>query len=527
MQNTELSERLAALEFALDSMDWRLLTTQTQQEFSRDGLRIMVELARVMYLKNPIVKRGVEVQRLYVWGQGMSVTAHQPEIQSVINAFNDDVKNQVELTSHQARMHKEIEQQVTGNTFFVFFVNSLTGQIRVRSIPFEEIVDIICDPEDAKTPWYYVRSWSQTNFDTAGGAISTTTKRAYYPDWRYNPVVKPQTINNAPVMWNAPVHHLKTGAFANWKFGVSEIYAAIDWARAYKEFLEDWASIVRAYRKFAFQLTTPGGKSGIAAAKAKLGTTLATGGTGAETNPPPVAGSTFIAGDGVNLTPVRTSGATVAAEDGRRLLLMVAAATGLPETFFGDVSVGTLATASSMDRPTELMMVDRQTLWKDEHQAIYEFVLRWAVKAPQGSLRALGRIDAQRDGDEICERLIWNDGVDGHVDIDFPPILAGDTLKHVQAIVEGVTLGGRQSANVVDAPTLARMILVALGQDDVDEIISRLYPDGEPLPIPSFQDKPQNREGAVTERPRSEAMMVEAVKELRSALVRLREGRGE
>ena len=393
VQNTELSERLAALEFALDSMDWRLLTTQTQQEFSRDGLRILTELARVMYLKNPIVKRGVEVQRLYVWGQGMSVIAHDPEIQAVINAFNDDVKNQVELTSHQARMHKEIEQQVTGNTFFVFFVNNLTGAIRVRSIPFEEIVDIICDPEDAKTPWYYARSWSQTSFDTSGGAISTTTKRAYYPDWRYNPVAKPQTINNAPVMWNAPVHHLKTGSFANWRFGISEIYAAIDWARAYKEFLEDWASIVRAYRKFAFQLTTPGGKSGIAAAKAKLGTTLASGGTGAETNPPPVAGSTFIAGDGVNLTPVRTSGATVAAEDGRRLLLMVAAATGLPETFFGDVSVGTLATASSMDRPTELMMVDRQTLWKDEHQAIYEFVLRWAVKATQGALRTLGRVE--------------------------------------------------------------------------------------------------------------------------------------
>ena len=80
----------------------------------------------------------------------------------------------------------------------------------------------------------------------------------------------------------------------------------------------------------------------------------------------------------------------------------------------------------------------------------------------------------------------------------------------MQAIVEGATLGGRQSANVVDAPTLARMILVALGQDDVDEIISRLYPDGEPLA------------DMHSTMPQSEAMMVEAVKELRSALVRLR-----
>lgn len=519
-ENAELSERLAALEFALENADWRLLTMQADQEFSRDGLRAITELARIMFLKNPLIKRAVKVQRLYVWGQGWSVKASDDEINAVLSAFLDDPKNQVELTGHQARIQKETELQTDGNLFFVFFVNQVTGRVRIRSIPFDEVQEIICNLEDAKDPWYYKRTWTQTAM-MADGAIESKTMTAFYPDWRYNPTVKPDKFGAHSVRWDAPIYHVRVGGFSNWKYGVSEIYAAIDWARAYKEFLEDWASIVRAYRRFAFQLTTPGGKSGIAAAKAKLGTTYGNTGTGAETNPPPVTASTFIAGEGTSLQPVRTSGATVSAEDGRRISLMVAAATGLPETFFGDVSVGTLATATSMDRPTELAMKDRQTLWSDIHTDIFLFVLLWAVKAPQGPLRGLGMIESEVDDGEIVERLIWNEDVDPHIDIDFPPVLYEEIGRRVEAIVNAATLSGRQLAGTMDLPTLTRMLLIALGEDDVDEIVEQLFPNGE---VPE-QAQPSTDQGDVPERPQAEALMVAAVQELRSTLIRLQEGK--
>lgn len=515
-ENVELQERLAALELALEADGWRLLTMQADQEFSREGLRLITELSRIMSLKNPLIKRGVQVQRLYVWGQGWNVKATDPDVGFVIDAFMRDPKNQVELTSHQARMSKETEQTTDGNTFFVFFVNALTGRVRVRTIPFEEVIDIVCDPQDAKSPWYYKRSWSEQTLDVGSGAIQTTAKTAYYPDWRYTPINKPASIGGYPVRWENPIYHVKTGGFSNWKFGCSEIYAAIDWSRAYKEFLEDWASIVRAYRRFAFQLSTPGGKSALAAAKAKLGTTYGAGGLGAETNPAPVVGSTFVAGSDVNLTPVRTSGATVAAEDGRRLLLMVAAAVGLPETFFGDVSVGTLATATSMDRPTELMMRDRQTFWMDIYRAIFEFVLLRAVKAPRGPLRGAGTVVAERDGDEISETVDWN--VDAHIDIDFPPIRAEALDTQMQAIISAATLDGKPPAGTLDLMTTARLMLVALGVDDIDVILGKLF-DAEGNPFAQLPTTPD----PTTEQPTVEAMMINAVSELRDSLMRLRE----
>lgn len=477
-ENGQLSERLAALEMALETADWRRLTMDADNEFSREGLRLIVELARVMALKNPLVKRGVEVQRLYVWGQGWSVQAADKEINAVLTAFLDDPKNQPEL-SHQARGQKETELQTDGNLFFALFPNLATGRVLMRSIPFDEVEDIICNPEDSKEPWYYKRLWTPTATD-ANGATTTRQMSAYYPDWRYTPTDKPATIGSLTVRWSSPLCHIRGSAgYSNWKFGCSEIYASIDWARAYKEFLEDWASIVRAYRRFAFQLSTPGGKQGIAAAKAKLGSTYGSGGTGGETNPPPVVGSTFITGGEASLTPVRTSGATVAAEDGRRLLLMVAASVGLPETFFGDVSVGTLATAESLDRPTELAMKDRQTLWMSIYTALFEYVLLWAVKAPQGPLRALGTVQTAVEDGQIQERVTWHDGVDPHVDIDFPPIVAGNMAERVQAIVRAATLDGKPAAGTFDLATVTRLILSALGEDDIDQMMARLFPDGE------------------------------------------------
>lgn len=488
-ENGQLVERFAALEMALESEGWRRLTMEAEQEFTRAGLRQITDLARIMAVKNPIIKRGIEVQQLYVWGQGWSVKAKDDDIDAVLTNFFDDIRNQAEL-SHQALQEKEKELLTDGNLFFCLFTNALTGRVRVRTIPFAEIESIIFNPQDRKDPWFYCRCWTQETVDLKTGSIQTEQRTAYYPDWRHTPIDRPPTIGSHPVIWSTPICHMRAGGYSDQMFGISEIYASIDWARAYKEFLEDWASIVRAYRRFAFQLNTPGGKQGIAAAKAKLSTTYGNTGTGTDGNPPPVVGSTFISSGEASLQPVRTAGATVSAEDGRRMLLMVAAAVGLPETFFGDVSVGTLATATSLDRPTELKMKNRQTLWADLYAGLFDYVLLQAVRAPKGALAGAGRIVARVEDGQRIESVEWAADVDPHIDIDFPPIVSGDLLARVQAVVSAATLDGKSPAGTLDLITVARMMLIALGEDDVDEILDALFPDGKaewPAPEPTQQ----------------------------------------
>lgn len=478
MTPADLLERLDALENALDTPEWRRLTSEAAQEFTRTGVRNLTELARVMRLKNPLIKRGVEVKKLYVWGQGWTVKAQNEDVQAALDAFLYDAKNDDVLGSHEARMALEIDLETDGNLFFCFFVNQATGRVRVRMIKFDEIDSVIHDPDDAKAPWFYKRVWTEQRTDFATGATQTTSRTAYYPDWRYTPVARPSTIGTYPIYWDRPVYHVKVGGYSNWTFGLCEFYDAIDWAAAYKSFLEDWASIVRSLRRFAWQVTASGGNRGVAAARAKLNSTLTTS-TG-ETNPPPLTGSAFIGGPNDKIAPINTNGATIAAEDGRRLLLMVAASFGLSETFFGDADIGSLATAKSLDRPTELMMLDRQTLWRDVFLNIFNFVLLWAVKAPQGGLRALASATTTIEDGQHEETLVWRNEDDADVAIEFPPLLQHDIPAMVTATVNAATLGkAGMLAGTIDLPTLARILLTTLGVQDADEIVERLFPGGE------------------------------------------------
>lgn len=244
---------------------------------------------------------------------------------------------------------------------------------------------------------------------------------------------------------------------------------------------------MQVYARFALKITTSGGKAGIDKTKDKLGTTIST--TQRETNPPPAPGSSFIRSqnnEGItqaDVDVVRTAGATTSAEDGRRLLLMVCAALKIPETFLGDVSVGTLATAKSLDRPTELAFANRQQLWAYVYHAIIDFIIFCSVKAPKGAINQarIATIGRNEYGEEV---VLWQEDVNAHVDVDFPPIVEHDLQQYVAAVKTAATLDGATPNVLTDNRLLARMFLTALGENDIDEILDQLYPlDDQGNPI--------------------------------------------
>lgn len=500
-ENALLKESLQELELALVTEDagWMRLGDSGANEFSREAIREIGRQARMYWLKNPLVRSGVDTQAHYVFGQDVTIRAVDPEVNEVVQAFLDDAQNRVEFTSHQARMQKEIDLRLSGNLFFCFFVDRRMGRVLVRTIPPDEVDEIVCNPEDAKEPWLYLRSHAQVSMNG-----SMTLERVAHVDWRCTAADLPGTLRGYRVDAEHPVYHVKVGGFGEMRFGVSEVYPALDWAKAYKAFLEDWATLARAYSRFAHKLTLPSAKA-LPAARAKMNTTLGNG--VGESNPPPVTGSTFIATPGVDLSPVRIGGANVSADDGRRMLLMAAAALGLPETFFGDTQAGSLATAKSLDRPTELRMRARQTFWAEVHQDILGYVIEQAVRAG----RLAGRVIAEPDGTPRVELAVdpeTDEPRDTTVRVEFPPILEHDVPERVGAIVDAATLRGQAPAQALDAPTVSRLLLQALGVDDVDSVLDALYPEGED----SAQEAP------IPGEVNTEAMMVAAVREMREAL---------
>jgi hypothetical protein len=519
-------ERFAELELALEDTGWMRQSLAGEREFSRDGLAKMIRIARLSYLKNPLIHNGVEVQSHYVWGQGCSISAKSGPVNDVVQAFLDYRQNAVELTGHAARLMKERQLQVESNLFFVLFTNVSTGFVRIGSINVDEIIEIIKNPDNKNEAWFYKRSWTRRDVDPVIGTTTTKSQQAYYPDWRYTPTAKPKTFGGLAVNWDAPVYHLKTGGIGDMDFGVPEIYSAIDWARAVKEDLENYASIHRALARFAWNLKTKGGAAAVAAAKGKLATTLVSDGSRMEGNPPPVAGSTFIGSDGADLQPVKTAGATSGPDEGRRLWLMASAGLGLPETMMsGDVSTGNLATAKSLDRPTELKMSNRQTLWADVNNDIIAYVIDQAAISANGPLNGHYETDLYTGERKIV--LAPAEGelepMDRSVDVDFPTVLERDVAERIKAIVDAATLGNTMGvkAGTMDDRTLTRLLLSALGEDDIDEMLDLLFPDNATL----AQAGPG--QPAAPAIPPPDPALAEAARELREAVRRMTAAIGE
>lgn len=485
--NELLRESIADLQLALEDQGWQRTMMDGAREFDATGRRKIAELSRVMFLKNPLINRAVTIQSQYVWAQGVSITSDDEETQEFLNAFFDDAKNKAEF-GHQARTLKEQDLQVFGNLFFVLFTDTIEGATRVRTIPLDEVADIICNPDDAKEPWLYKRCWSQPVLNEDSGIVTHQVREAYYPALGYQPDAKRDAIGGAPVLWDSPVYHVKVGALSDMKFGVPETYQAIDWARAYKTFLENWFSIVKAYSRFAWHASGQGGQQLVDRLKTRLEANTGTGGA-YDTNPPATTASTFI-GSGVKLDPIKTAGATTSAEDGRRGLLMVAAAMGLPETFFGDVSTGNLATAKSLDRPTELKFRDRQELWKSILITILEYAIARNQRAANGRLRRAG-------GEKKPQ-----------IRVTFPPILEHDIREQIGAIVQGATLDGK-TPSAITWQTTARLVLEALGVQDVQAELNALEDEWDDAETDEQRTPP----------------VAEALRELRAAITRLHEAR--
>lgn len=490
----ELRERLAEIELALEDRGWLQLSVQGQRELSRVGLRDAVRIARLMFVANPLIKNPVLVQTNYVWGQGCNVTGKAEPINDLVQRWMDDPANRREFTSPTARHMVDIEQQLSGNGLWALFTRPDTGFVRIRGIDIDEIADVVRNPDDSSEPWYYERCWL-AEYDPVTGQATAGEQREYLPAWDH-PLLyearKPAALNGIRIRWDAPTYHLKTGGLKGRKFGMPEVFAALDWARAVKRDLEDYATVKRSLTQFAWNVKRKGGPAAVAAARARLGTTLGTEDT--ETNPRTATGSAFVGTDGADLSPIPQRHTTISPEEGRRLWLMVAAGTGIPEAMLsGDASQGSWATAKTLDRPTELEMRHRQAVWAGVWSDILGYVIDQAALAPRGPLA--GRlITDSYTGAKTVQVGPKGRPLDRRVDIDFPSILERDVVARVQAIVGATTLNGQTRAGTLRPETVSRLLLTDLLQDDVDEELAAMNAEGmfeqQALPLPDPNQPP-------------------------------------
>lgn len=447
-----------------------------RRDLDRVSLDTLANQGRLFYFKNPLIKRVCQIISLYTWAKGITIKAQDDIVNTVLQKFLNDPKNIPALTGHLVIMQLDTEISLHGNLFIGFFVDTLSkGRVICRTFPFDEIREIFTDPEDSKTPRFYVRQYQKN-----GELV-----RVIYPDYRYNPhgIDRVSTYQDLPVDWSTSVFHIKTNCLSDMLWGVPEIWASMDYANAYREFLQDWSKFVKALSKFAWQAKTKGGQNAVTALARGLKERMN------PTDKPAPVGGVLATNDNISMEPVKVAGAAVSVDDARRLMLMVSSASGVSEIYLsGDAKVGNHATSKTMERPLEMQIQNRQEMWKFVFGEIMNFVIDQAATAPNGLLSGIAKVTEDEYGDEVIILKGEEDDISRSVDITFPPVLDSDPASDIASLVSGATLNGQPLAGTIDLKTVAAQIFRILNIDNAESILAQLFPDGQE---PIFQTPSQ------------------------------------
>lgn len=543
-------------ELMLQNIGWQQEINYSWLEFTRWGIQQIILICRLYRLKNPIVRRLVDVCAQYVFARGVAVTTQDEDANKVWKAF---VARNQKVLGHVALTELEKAKDSDGNLFFCFFSDAeSTGETDIRMIDATEIQDIWTDPEDADVPWYYRRDWTSVTHDPNSGTASTKSQHAWYPALGYDPKEPPKEINGVKVMWGSPVYHRKVGYVGKWLFGCPRIYPMLDWAKEARRFLEACASVRQSLSQIAIDVKTRGGQQAIEGGKQQTETTLGPGMPGWDVNPQAVAGATFFHGPGMEREAFKVQGATFDPSDVSWYAKMCCMVKGVPPTFIGEMDTSNLATATSLDRPTETVFLNLQEEWTEDLTIIATTVLTSSLRAPNGKLREAFEKRGLKVGNiEVREakRILTSNGTWKYaerakevttaleIEVDFPSIREGDAVAETSAIVAAMTLNNKGGQVVgIDEKEGVKLLYRSRGVENGDELAEAQYPDGEydpdrtveelPDPVGPIKDQPgvQPTPGQVKQVVKGAQKNKESLKNAAKRLlraIRLFEARGE
>ena len=378
----------------------------------------VIEKVRDTYKKNPLAGQIVDLKRYFTMGQGISFKAEAPEVQEVLRQFWTDESNK--WFQRQSQLSDDLE--IDGEFFLRFFVDQYTGRVQVRCIPAWQITDIITDQEDAETPLFYRREWTEQRWDE---------KNKMYAIVKYHTGVEADYISAEEIL------HVKIGSPLYAKFGQSPLYRILGYLNAYKEWLEDRAKLNKARAAFAWKKKIKTSAAGVASAVSGVLNTLNKVVTGAEKPVPPKTGGVIVENEAVEWDVISAKiGADDASEDGRAIKLMICAGSGIFEHYLGDAKVGNLASTKSMELPMLKMFEWRQKLFEEVFLFIFRRVIRAAVDA--GVLPEKMKVIRQEKGEKY-ELEVPTDQV--HIDIDFPPLVLREIKDMTDALIKQIQEG--------------------------------------------------------------------------------------
>ena len=359
---------------------------------------------------------------------------------------------------------------VDGNQFLSYSASTLDGQATVRKIKPSEIAEIVTDPDDASVPWFYKRQWS----------VKSESRTWYYPSWEAffsddlekkaevlpkgairadTTRVNEEGLGTAVCLQHIAHNCKEEESLWGWPLSV----AGAPWLREHKRFRENRSAVAASRAMYTWKTKVRGGSRAVQSIQSQLASAFATGGS-RETNPPPVAGSTWVENPAAVLEALsQKTGAGDAKEDGNALAWMGLLGLGVYPHYGGIGDVLRWATAQMLEGPILRQWSRYQLFWSAQFRTMVRIVLKFREKYGGAG----GVQDAKfstYEAEVSTDRLVETDlaAITGAVSEFYREVL-------VPLITEGIV--SRELAGAITGRVL-RIMLQALGVADADDVAS-------------------------------------------------------
>lgn len=421
-------------QLALEDIGWRPLMgiTDGTTNFTLDGLHSASELCRAVATVNPLVERGLKVRTGYIWGSGVSIVAKEfttgPGRPRTVN-MEPELPEGIEetLTSTLAQLELEPTAATDGNLFFL--VDRRTKEV-VR-VPFEEVSEGVSQRGNRERLLYIRRTWNDWDLEldsggpvelnpisnpkasargrswiradregNAGGRAQFSFRDVWYPTPAGLRMLKngrggSSRIAGDPVDHSKVIVHVPFNRLAGWRWGIPDVLPVVWWTKAYKEYLENCATLTKAYARFAWKVTSDKSRSVRRTAASMAQAPRNDPATGNALN----VGASAVLGSGQDLSAVGGN-TKVDFDAGRPLAALIAAGLDVPlPDLLEDPSIsGSSSSSTTLNPSTILAMQGRQKVMDEMFHTIFKILglkvhIRWPEISEEPIHRRLQALD--------------------------------------------------------------------------------------------------------------------------------------
>lgn len=445
------------------------------QDTSAARIRAVNE-SRRLWRYNTLAQWVIWLWTNFGFGETVQITLQNEDANEIFQEFWTSPRNEVVLAPDNLADRLSNWLLVDGDVYLAFYgsVRDGTGETTVRIIGTTEIQEIIADPDDAGTSLFYKRSWTDSK---------NVQRTWYYPDWQafFN---DEEALNRADLPTNAIRADKQNGSTTvcimhvrfnskdpQGQFGWPLLAAGSPWIRAQKRFMEDRLAVSAAKAMYVRKTRVKGGSRAVSNVINRLASALSST-SSAETNPPAIAGSTYIENEATDTSDFpMTTGAADAKTDHEGFAWMALLGGGVFPHWAGMGDAYRLATATAMESPIQRQFSRYQTFFATQFRRIVKIVLLMAERYGGASFEP-----------EDYEAEV---SIDKLVEVDLSGITSALGQMFSQIIKPMVELGAIP-------PEVLRLLL----QSTIRTLFAALGVDAEPMveeeiwPVPEEPEEP-------------------------------------